>query len=395
MKMKMRVLLSGAIALGLVLALAGCNLGTNASRDDGALSVGPASGPASPTPMVLPEEKIDLANYTAETSEAAAVIKQILLGAFEGKRAVDGGISPETLVQRRAARLANRQTPISANRGAPRNRPDNASTRPKITWVGKLDGSLGEAYYANFEYLPGQIYSDEHYFLAEQYTLMSYSEKNTLNGNSVMNDEWGFVSALFQTPKGGSGATFLTDTYWPGMRSNGYQAKTTLSLKTADNECSSGPLFIYNIVNSSTGGLEYAYFDVPASVFEDINAYPIQETWYWDPPWHFEKLAMHIGKDGVFYGATAKEGFEKQFFVYRWSVADFKAAYSGAGGWHEQGWYIKDIDVEEGSVSALLYVPAAPYKEACMMYVEDSTFYGVIRLYWSANYRGLMIDSSW
>jgi hypothetical protein len=151
--------------------------------------------------------------------------------------------------------------------------------------------------------------------------------------------------------------------------------------------------FMYDI-NSVTN--DYIYSDLPTNVFEDWNGYPIMETWYWNPPWHFEKVCMKTTSSGeIRYGVDAREGFEEQVLVYRFDKNDFLNTYSGAGGWHSQGWYIKDLDVENGVVSAILYKPAVAYEEVMIWDVTDEQFSQLIGIYWNYSYRGILIDNSW
>jgi hypothetical protein len=321
-------------------------------------------------------------SYIASTPEARQIIDQLKKGIVQMPGVVTGGVTDAMMKQR----IDERMNPLYESTGdtstiqksvQPSSLPTTAATRPKISWVGKLGG-------------PG-----------EYYILNSTTKINPSNvaPNSVMHQKsttWyktaanrtTYYTALIQD------TGIKTNTIAYGTDWGGYCSKICSLNHTFEgiNEFQLDVVLDYTSVQN-----HYAYGYVAASVFEDSNAYPIQETWYWNPPWHFEKLCTSTNNSGnFFYGADTCEGYEEQTLIYRWDVNDFNNAYSNTYGWHYQGWYIKDLDVENGVVSAILYKPAEAYTESIMLNVTETYFNNRIgNVLWPAGYRGLLIDSSW
>jgi hypothetical protein len=387
--MKTKFTITGMIMLILTGIIFSCDPSPTAQPPTTRSSV-PASTGLDPS-VTLPVETIDLNTYQATTPEAAAVINLFKQGRTVQTRSINGGVTDEALQKYRAERLSMTQDGTPAGRRV-NSRPTSPATRPKITWVGR-DGGPGETYLINQESSSG---TTEPYRL-DGYKLMSYSEKSWLNNDFKDYNDFRYVTALFQTPEVSANDHYFLPFY--ATYRAFYWHYDTIDLNTRDfdrKENSYTGLFQYTRVTLGNLTNEYDYFDIPAAVFQDTTSYPYQETWYWNPPWHFQKVAMYVSPAGeVTYAATTQEGYENQFFVYRWSVDDFRAAYESAAGWHEQGWYIKDIDVEEGSVTAILYAPASPYSEVLFVNIPDNLFSRFVEIMWSAGYRGLMIDSSW
>jgi len=331
-----------------------------------------------------PDSTINLSTYTASTPEAAASIKSLIGGqAVKSKTRVFGGVTDGMFRAYREQRLASN----TGARGARPDKPSSASMRPKIHWLAKIGGP-GETYLVNYEY----YVNDNALYDIAGYKTMAYGEKIWSNFDNNPYNDYGYETALFQ-------AVDSTERWYRHGAAQAYTGEepfNTHSLRVSEWDDASSPYVYWLVKNLDNGTPEYNYYHVPASVFEDSNAYPIQETWYWNPPYHFNTIAMFVKTDGqLIYAATTKEGYENQTIIFRWSLADFKAAYSGAGGWHSQGWYIKDFDVEEGCITALLYVPTNAYTEKLLLNYTDESFNRVLGVYWNAGYRGIKIDSSW
>jgi hypothetical protein len=324
----------------------------------------------------IAEQSIDLENYAATTVEAQAVIDGLKSGKKLASGFIDGGLTDELIRQR----LEGAATSLSAKSVRPATKPATADTRPKIYWVGKKYGPA-ETYYVNAQITDLRIFDNN-----KPLTPAAYKETVWVDPNSGQSTYYD-VALLQDT---GAKVDFV-----------GYQDPANdmlpfkiLSMNPYGNMDKNYVQFMYD---RSVPANNYHYTDLPSSVFEDPEGQPIKETWYWDPPWHFEKVSMKTNSSGeTRYAVNTVEGFESQTLVYRWDKTDFNKAYAGTGGWHSQGWYIKDFDVENGAVTAILYKPSAAYTEVRMWGVTDDTFNARIgSVYWPSGYRGMMIDNSW
>ncbi len=327
-------------------------------------------------PEGIAEQPIDLSTYTASTPEAQAAIDRIVAGEKLGSGFVDGGLTDESLALR-----ATGAAGLESKAVQPPTRPTTADTRPKIYWVGKRYGPA-ETYYINTEI---NSYVD----LTENHKpLTPSSMKVTYWREGIPGHAYPYYVVLLQDI--GVETTFVG---YKNPSSDGFRGKI-LSMWPYGYPDENYVDFLY-VRNDFTSN--YLYTHLPANVFEDPNGYPIRETWYWNPPWHFDKVSAKTTSSGeIRYAINTVEGYEYQTLIHRWSKSDFYAAYKGSGGWHDQGWYIKDFDVENGSVTAILYMLSTRYEEVLMWGVVDDQFHQQIRdVYWPQGYRGLMIDNSW
>jgi hypothetical protein len=330
--------------------------------------------------QAITNDAVDIYTYKATTPEAQKVIDGIKAGSVQKPAFISGGYTDSMITERIMSKEKQMNTP-TGNDGSilksvqPGEKPTSPETRPKIFWIGKLYGP-GETYIVNAETFD---YHFENYLPNAVMTLKTTTWKNSGGGTTT------YHTALLQN------TGIKTDSVRYGDWGNNYFNWKVLAV---DHPIFNDDNYIILIYDRSVITNDYLYTNLPSNVFEDPGAYPIQETWYWNPPWHFEKISMNQQTSGaITFDVDTREGFEQQFMIFRWDINDFNAAYTG---WHDQGWYIKDFDVNNGIISAILYVPASPYTEVRMWNVNDSEFWNnMSNYYWPNGYRGLMLDSSW
>lgn len=335
-------------------------------------ALGPKVAVPAANPDGIVEQSVDLENYTATTVEAQTAIDRLKAGEILKPGFIDGGLTDEMLKQRLEGAAMKSVQPAT--------KPDSAATRPKIYWVGKKYGPA-ESYYVNSEINDLRIFENNKPLTPSAFKTTYWT---SAGGGLVAR----YTVVLLQETGAEVSFVGIQDPW------NTYMTAKILSMDPYANMDQNYLFFMYQ---PRTPAYNYTYTNLPSNVFEDPAGYPIQETWYWTPPWHFDKVSMKTTSSGeVRYAVNTVEGFETQTLVYRWDKNDFNTAYSGAGGWHSQGWYIKDFDVENGAVTAILYQPAEAYTEVKMWGVTDDYFNQRIgNTYWPLGYRGLMIDNSW
>jgi hypothetical protein len=376
MKQKMINFFSVFVIITVITIMSGC------SKKDAPEGIEPELNKLSLSnnPDNIIENQVDIENYTATTKEAQDVINKLKAGEIQKPEFINGGITDDMFKQRAEGLQNGKNSDLygtTLKSGQPSTSPTTADTRPKIYWVGKKYGPA-ETYYVNAEINDFRIFDAQ-----KPLTPINYKSTTWRSDGR----EIGFDVVLLQETG--------TKTSFVGYKDYGNQYFNNKILCLMPYSIDQN--YIWFLYEQNTTTNDYVYTDLPSDVFEDPNGYPIMETWYWNPAWHFEKITMKTTSSGeIRYAINTREGFEQQFLLHRWDKNDFITAYLGAGGWHSQGWFIKDFDVENGIVSAILYIPTQSYDEVMMWGVTDEYFNQRIGdTYWPQAYRGLMIDNSW
>lgn len=170
-------------------------------------------------------------------------------------------------------------------------------------------GGPAETYIINREYPSGSVVQMINDSKIDPYETTSFSVTTWTNDDGYVNHDYYYATALLQDiSTANSAITYLTN-FNPMNIGTGYKSDKMMAVETfAVDGYASSPFRCWPKIFETDS--IYYYDRTPSSVFEDPNGYPQQETWYWNPPWHFDRINMYINKQSgaITYDAIAREG---------------------------------------------------------------------------------------